>query len=101
MYFCRDEILSNENQLIPVVNKHIITIVYASYLDSGLGWAAILGIVLGCVAFIVIVLVLVVILCYVYNRRDYYKDRYSRAGGRGGRDYYGAGYPNRGYQVSH
>ena len=62
------------------------------YSDKGLGWAAILGIVLGCLAFVVIVLVVVVVCCYYCNNRERYGDRYSRGGGRP----YGA-YSNRGY----
>ena len=58
--------------------------------DSGLGWGAILGIVLGCLAFIIIVLVVIVIVCYVCQR-DRNGDRYSRYGGRGG-GYYSSGY---------
>ena len=73
-------------------NINLFNWIYIFYSDKGLGWAAILGIVLGCLAFVVIVLVVVVICCYYANNRDRYGDRYSRGGGR----QYGA-YSNRGY----
>ena len=68
--------------------------IFCGFLDDGLGWGSILGIVLGCLVFVVIVLVIIVICCYYYNnRKDRYGDRYSR----GGRRPYGPGYSNRGY----
>lgn len=66
------------------------------FADQGLGWRAILGIVLGSLAFIIICILILVCICFFCCQRDG-RDRFSR---RGGRSHYGHYYGARdGYKV--